>query len=222
MAIIAPNKQDIGSTKPGKRYAASTRFWHWINFIIISGSLLTVLINSTLFDRAQRSFVKGELMNAGVAVTDQQAGSVTHGLEDQVWGIHIYFGYALAALFIFRALAEFFLPSHQRLIPKLKKAYQAYFILKKEREAAKHELVVKGLYVVFYVLLLIMVVTGLLLAFEDNTGIPRDINHSIKEFHGFCMYFILGFIVLHLAGVYLAERKDGKGIVSDMINGGEN
>jgi Ni/Fe-hydrogenase 1 B-type cytochrome subunit len=27
--------------------------------------------------------------------------------------------------------------------------------------------------------------------------------------------------VVHLAGVFLAERKDSKGIVSDMINGGE-
>ena len=220
MTIIEPTNQEIGEIKKGKRYASSTRFWHWINFIIISGSLLTVLINSTLFDRAQRSFVKGELMNAGASVSDKQASAVTHGLEDQVWTIHIYFGYALATLFLFRLVAEFFLPSGQRVIPKVKKAYQAYFILKKEREAAKHELAVKGLYLIFYLLLLIMVVTGLLLAFEDYTGIPGNINHSIKEFHGFCMYLILGFIVLHIIGVFLAERKDGKGIVSDMINGG--
>lgn len=220
MAIIEPTNQEIGAVKKGEKYASSTRFWHWLNFVIISGSLLTVLINSTLLDRSQRSFVKNELINAGAAVSDKQAGTVTHGLEDQVWGIHIYFGYFLAALFLFRLIAEFFLPPVQRLFPKLKKAYQAYFILKKERETAKHELVVKGLYLIFYLLLLIMVATGLLLAFEDFTGIPENINHSIKEFHGFCMYLILGFIVLHLAGVFLAERKDGKGIVSDMINGG--
>ncbi|MGA9652154.1 cytochrome b/b6 domain-containing protein [Pedobacter sp.] len=222
MAIIEPANKEIGAIRKGKRYASSTRFWHWINFIIISGSLLTVLINSTLFDHAQRDFVKGELMDAGASVSVKQAGAVTHGLEDQVWGIHIYFGYALAALFLFRLIAEFFLPPGQKLLPKLKKAYQAYFILKKEREAAKHELVVKGLNIIFYLLLLIMVVTGLLLAFEDYTGISGNINHSIKEFHGFCMYLILAFIVIHLAGVFLAERKDGKGIVSDMINGGEN
>nr|WP_315422673.1 cytochrome b/b6 domain-containing protein [uncultured Pedobacter sp.] len=222
MAIIEPTNKEIGAVKKGKKYASSIHFWHWLNFVIISGSLLTVLINSTLLDRSQRSFVKNELINAGAAVSDKQAGAVTHGLEDQVWGIHIYFGYFLAALFLFRLIAEFFLPPVQRLFPKLKKAYQAYFILKKERETAKHELVVKGLYLIFYLLLLSMVATGLLLAFEDYTGIPENINHSIKEFHGFCMYLILGFIVLHLAGVFLAEQKDGKGIVSDMINGGEN
>ncbi|MFC3560324.1 cytochrome b/b6 domain-containing protein [Pedobacter jamesrossensis] len=222
MAIIEPTNQEIGANRKGKKYATSTRFWHWVNFIVISGSLLTVLINSTLFDRSQRSFIKGELMNAGASVSEKQAGAVTHGLEDQVWNIHIYFGYALAVLFIFRLIAEFFLPPSERLFPKVQKAYQAYFILKKEREAAKHELVVKGLYIVFYLLLLIMVVSGLLLAFEDYTGIAQNVNHSIKEFHGFCMYLILGFIVLHLSGVFLAERKNGKGIISDMINGGEN
>lgn len=220
MAIIEPINQETGATRKNKKYASSTRLWHWLNFVIISASLVTVAINSTLFDHAQRSFVKAELLNAGASVSDKQAGAVTHGLEDQVWGIHIYFGYALAALFLFRLIAEFFLPSAQRITPKIKKAYQAYFILKKEREAAKHELVVKGLYLIFYFLLLIMVVTGLLLAFEDFTGIPGNIDHSIKEFHGFCMYLILGFIILHLAGVFMAERKDGKGIVSDMINGG--
>lgn len=220
MAVIEPINREVGAIKKGRKYAFSTRFWHWVNFIIISGSLLTVLINSTLFDRSQRSFVRGELMNAGASVSDQQAGAVTHGLEDQVWGVHIYFGYALATFFLFRLIAEFFIPPAEKLFPKLKKAYQAYFILKKEREAAKHELVVKGLYIIFYLLLLIMIATGLLLAFEDYTGIPQNINHSIKEFHGFCMYLILGFIVLHLAGVFLAERKEGKGIVSDMINGG--
>lgn len=222
MNIIAPTNQEIGAVKKSKKYPASTRLWHWINTLLISGSLITVLINSTLLDRSQRVFVKGELINAGLTASDKQAGAVVHGLEDQVWGIHIYFGYTIAALLLFRLVAEFFLPPSQRLLTKVKKAFQYYFILKKERESAKHELVVKSLYIVFYSLLSIMVITGLLMAFDEYTGIPKNINHSFKEIHGFCMYLILGFIVIHLAGVFLAERKEGKGIVSNMINGGEN
>jgi Ni/Fe-hydrogenase 1 B-type cytochrome subunit len=34
------------------------------------------------------------------------------------------------------------------------------------------------------------------------------------------MYLFLVFIVVHLVGVFLAERKNSQGIVSDMINGG--
>jgi cytochrome b len=36
------------------------------------------------------------------------------------------------------------------------------------------------------------------------------------------MYLIIAFILVHLAGVFLAERKDEKGLVSDMINGGND
>lgn len=219
MAIIEPTKRKLES-RQGKYYPPSTRLWHWVNLLIISGSLITVLINSTLLDRSQQNFVSRQLLDVGANVTDKQASSVTHGLEDQVWGIHIYFGYALAAIFAFRLIAEFFLPPAQKFLPKLQRCYRSYFILKKERTVAKHELVVKGLYVLFYLLLVIMVSSGLLMALADYTGIPEAVTHSIKEVHGFCMYLILAFIVLHLAGVFLAELKDGKGIVSDMINGG--
>lgn len=220
MAIFTPINHELSCK--GKKYPASIRIWHWLNLLLICGSLITVLINSTLFDHAQRSFVQGELAHAGATVTQQQAGAVTHGMEDQVWGIHIWFGYGLAALFLFRLTAEFFLPPSQRLFPKLKSAYRDYYRLKKQREASRHELVIKGLYLFFYLLLLIMVITGLLMAFEDRSGLSDQVNHSIKEFHGFCMYLILAFTSVHLAGVILAERKEAKGIVSDMINGGEN
>jgi cytochrome b len=65
-----------------------------------------------------------------------------------------------------------------------------------------------------------MVLTGLFLSFEDFFASFRSIRHALKEVHGFCMYLILAFIFVHLAGVFLAERKNEKGIVSDMINGG--
>ena len=75
--------------------------------------------------------------------------------------------------------------------------------------------------IIFYVLLLVIVATGLLLAFDDELGLSKATSHSVKEVHGFCMYPVLAFIAIHLVGVWMAERKaDGKGIVSDMINGG--
>ena len=65
-----------------------------------------------------------------------------------------------------------------------------------------------------------MAATGLCLAFEDNVPALKAI-HAIREVHQFTMYLILSFIVIHLAGVFLAERKDSAGITSDMINGGK-
>ncbi|TFF36388.1 cytochrome b/b6 domain-containing protein [Mucilaginibacter psychrotolerans] len=221
MAIIEPTRRDVEHPSKFKRYSSSLRLWHWVNLIAISGSLITVLINSTLTDRKiAGALIKSELGKAGTVVTDEQVRPAVHALSDSVWGIHIYFGYVLAALLAFRLILEFFQLADQKFIRKIKSAYYQFNTIKKEREAARHELVVKGIYGIFYLLLIIMVVTGLFLAFEDALAAYKSIRHSVKEVHGFCMYLIIAFIVVHIIGVLLAERKDGKGIVSDMINGG--
>ena len=221
MATIEPLLNDTENPHRIKRYSASLRLWHWLNLIVISGSLITVLINSTLTDRpAMSSLLKSEFQKNGVNVNSDQASSVANVLEDQVWGIHIYFGYGLAALLLFRLVLELFQLADQKFIRKIKSAYNQFSATKKKREIARHEFTVKLIYSVFYFLLIIMVTTGLFLAFEDLMAPFKAIRHSVKSVHGFCMYLILAFIVVHLAGVFLAERKDAKGIVSDMINGG--
>ncbi|HWZ35508.1 MAG TPA: cytochrome b/b6 domain-containing protein, partial [Mucilaginibacter sp.] len=132
-----------------------------------------------------------------------------------------YIGYVLAALFLFRLILEFFQLADQRLIHKIRKAYHQFFIVKQQREMAGHEFWVKTLYAVFYLLLLITVVTGLDLAFEDDVPALKKF-HFLKEVHQLNMYLILAFIIIHVAGVYLAERRGSdKGIISDMVNGGE-
>ncbi|WP_158799188.1 cytochrome b/b6 domain-containing protein [Pedobacter sp. L105] len=208
MPTIEPIRRDVENEQHIKKHSAAIRFWHWMNALIITGSLVTVVINSTLFeDPSIRSTVQGK--------------SILHTLEDKVWGIHIYFGYALAALFLFRIFQELFLRSDQKFLYKLKVVYSDYFVINKNREPAKHDLVVKILYIIFYMLLAIMVGTGLTLAFGDQFGLPKSILHAVKNFHGFCMYLIIVFVLLHVAGVILAEKKSGSGIVSDMINGGK-
>jgi Ni/Fe-hydrogenase 1 B-type cytochrome subunit len=221
MSIIEPSKLNPQQPNKLKAYSATLRFWHWANLIIISGSLITVLLNSTLTNSHQNAqFIKTELIKSGVTVSDDQSSSVAHALSDKTWEVHTYFGYGLAALFLFRLILEFFQVADQRILRKIKEAYTQFYIIKKDRETAKHEFTVKLIYIFFYVLLSIMVITGLFLAFEDLLAPYKAIRHSVKEIHGFCMYLILAFIVVHVVGVYLAERKDGKGIVSDMINGG--
>lgn len=164
--------------------------------------------------------IKSELQKAGANISDQQAGAAAHALGDRTWEVHTYFGYVLASLFLLRLILEFFQLADQKFIRKLTAAWQQFNIIKKDREIARHEFTVKLIYAAFYLLLLVMVVTGLFLAFEDTLAPFKSIRHSVKEVHGFCMYLVLAFIAVHLAGVFLAERKAGSGIVSDMINGG--
>ena len=221
MAIIEPVKQDIKDPKQIKKYTLSLRLWHWLNALVITGSLLTVLLNSTILEsRSITPFVKDTLKESGAVITDDQAKSVAHDLGDKVWAVHTWFGYGLVALLVFRLILEVFQLTDQRLIRTIKNAYHQYTATKKQRELARHDIVVKTLYAMFYVMLITMAVTGLFLAFEDFFEPYKAYRHAIKEVHGFIMYLILGFIAIHIVGVLLAERKDSKGIVSDMINGG--
>jgi Ni/Fe-hydrogenase 1 B-type cytochrome subunit len=220
MITITPERKDITSPVRNKKYSSTVRLWHWLNALVITGSLLTVLLNSTLMDtRPNAQLIKSNLAEKGINVTDDQARSAAHELSDKVWAVHIYFGYALAALFLFRLIAEFFQLTDQVLIRKIKNAYKQYYIIKKNREAARHEFWVKILYAVFYLLLLITVITGFCLVFEDDVPALKRL-HFIRGIHQVNMYLILAFIFIHLAGVFLAERKNSKGIVSDMVNGG--
>ena len=221
MTIIEPNRRDVQHPQEIKKHSSSIRLWHWLNAIVITGSLLTVLLNSTLLKTKKNAVsIKANLASSGVTVTDGQARSVAHELSDKVWMLHTYFGYTLAALLLFRLLLEFFQQVDQKFIRKLKSAYHQYQTTKKQRELAKHEFWVKTIYAIFYLMLITMAITGLCLAFEDDVPLLKSI-HAFRQIHAFTMYLILAFIVIHIAGVFLAERKDSRGIVSDMINGGK-
>jgi Ni/Fe-hydrogenase 1 B-type cytochrome subunit len=222
MAIIEPVRKDIERPGQIKKNSAPLRLWHWLNAIVITGSLLTVLLNSTLTNSHKNAaIIKSQLQEKGVAVTAQQARSAAHEISDNVWGLHTYFGYVLAGLVVFRLLLEIFQVADQKFIRKLKSAYANYQITKHNRELARHEFWVKTLYAVFYLMIIIQVLTGLCLVFEDDVPALKAIR-AFRQIHSINMYLILGFISLHLAGVFLAERKDSPGIVSGMINGGKS
>lgn len=221
MTSIEPLRHDMESPGALKKNSIHVRLWHWLNVIVISGSLITVLINSTVLDvRSNTSFVKDEVQKSGLTMTDLQARSAVHALEDKVWSVHIIFGYVLAALVAYRIISEIFQPGDQKFLRKLKVAFKSASNLKVSKNMARHERFVKSLYALFYVLIFIMVITGLLLAFKSDLHLSRSLSGTIKDFHGFCMYPIIAFIIIHIAGVLLAESKDEKGIVSDMIHGG--
>jgi Ni/Fe-hydrogenase 1 B-type cytochrome subunit len=220
MTLIEPITENLKTTKE-KKYSSSMRLWHWANALVISALLITVLINATLLKSKNSSpLIKAELQKAGAQVTDDQAYKAAHMLSDKVWDVHIYLGYALTALLLFRLVLEFFQLADQKFIRTFKTAWHNFGQTQKEREASRYELVVKIIYTAFYLLLIIMVFTGLFLTFEDFFAPYKSIRHTVKNVHGFCMYLVLAFIAVHMIGVFLSERKDGKGIVSDMINGG--
>ena len=219
MTLIEPIRTGNIHTRKRKKYSAGLRLWHWLSAAIIMGSLLTVLANSTITSgRSNVAIIQKSFAGKNETVSQEQAREAAHEISDKVWELHTYFGYTLITLFIFRLVLEFFHRADQRLIGKLRVAYK--HLSGQQIKQAKHDIVVKCLYIAFYALLGIMAITGLSMAFEDK--VPALKIHALREIHSFCMYLIIAFIVVHLTGVFLAERKNSKGIVSDMINGGSS
>lgn len=223
MAIIEPVKQNPLHPSETRKYSLSIRLWHWLNLLIISGSLITVLINSTLMDRKATSTVIAEqAVKGGANISADTANQIAHELEDSVWNVHAYIGFVLVALLLWRVIYEIVSPTSQSLFRKVIVARLALKNGGEEARLARHELAVKLLYFAFYLVLMLMGITGITLYFKHDFGLDRSLSHSIQEFHGFCMYLVILFIVVHVAGVILAERKQSPGIVSDMINGGSH
>jgi len=204
-----------------QKHSASIRIWHWLTFIIISFLIITVLFNSTMFDtKGNTAMVKDVLNGKNIVVSDDQARAVAHEYGDKLWDLHKYLGFALTFLFLSRIVIEITLSQEEKMSSKIKNGLLMFRQNTRKREA-KHYLIVKYSYILFYLLIIYMATTGVLLAFESELGIPRQTNHFIKEVHGFGQYLMYAFICIHFYGVIKADLKDSKGIISGMVNGGE-
>jgi Ni/Fe-hydrogenase 1 B-type cytochrome subunit len=206
----------------GGKHSRSMRLWHWGTFIIILGSLTTVLLAKTLFStRGNIALVKDSLQENNIVVTDQQARSVSHEFNDLLWHWHIYIGYVLAGLFLFRLIVEFFQPAEQKLISALKKALNYLKMPGADKRGTKHYIAVKFLYLFFYFSLFIQTCTGLFMVYSDDVESLKELRHTASDIHSVFMWVIITYIVMHVGGVILAELGKNKGIVSKMINGGK-
>jgi cytochrome b561 len=213
-------KQETGSSYFIQKHSPVIRIWHWLTFIIITSIIVTVLLNSTIMNQRDNiKVVQNVLKSKEVTVTDDQAFAVTREYEDKLWGVHKILGYAVAILLLSRILLELVQPSDEKLSSRIKDAMG----LKKKNDNNKkeyiHYLRVKLGYLLFYLLLLCMALTGLGLAFGRDFGFSRGLHDTIKEIHSLGQYCMYAFVFIHLCGVIVADIKNSKGIVSGMIHG---
>jgi len=203
-----------------QKHSALIRIWHWLTFLVIAGSILTVLINSTMLNpRDNIGLVQNQLKAKGVTVTEEQAFAVSHEYEDKMWDVHKLLGFGLAFLLVSRVLIELTLPGEEKIRTRIKTAIGLVKLNDENKVEYRHYMNVKRVYLLFYLILLLMVLTGLGLAFGRNLGFTREIHNAVKTVHSLLQYCMYAFVVIHLGGVIIAENSKDKGIVSGMING---
>lgn len=203
-----------------QEHSPMIRVWHWLTFVFITAAIITVLLNSTLMNQRKNvAVVQEQLKSKGVTVTEDQAFAVSRVYEDKIWGVHIWIGYGLAFLLISRIIIELAQPGEEKVRSRFKKTLGFYKQNDSNKDEYRHYLGTKLGYIVFYLILFCMVITGLGLTFGRNLGISRELRGMIREIHSIGQYLMYAFVFIHLCGIIIAERKRAKGIVSGMIHG---
>jgi len=205
-----------------QKHSALLRIWHWLTFLTLTASIVTVLIASTaLHPRENIKLVQERLAKKGVTITDEQAFSVSHAFDDKMWDVHKLLGFGLAFLLLSRVILEVVQPGDEKVKVRIRQALKLKTQTTGNQKLIRHFLIVKRGYLLFYVLLLVMVLTGLGMAFGHDLAFLDHYHRTIKTIHSFCQYLIYSFVVLHLAGVIVSDITHSRGIVSGMINGGD-
>ncbi len=183
------------------KYSRLLRVWHWLNVLVIFGLLGTFFLRKTFLSwRTNSELIVQKLAEYDIQISLEVAKVVAKTIRAPMWEWHIIFGYLLALLIIFRI-----------------------YIFKKEGISYKdssslHKVGVSILYSIFYLLVIFMVISGIFLHLMDSF-ISKEILHDIKEIHEFCAWFFVFFVLVHIAGVVIAEFRGERGIISKMVSG---
>ncbi|MGY3089980.1 Ni/Fe-hydrogenase 1 B-type cytochrome subunit [Hymenobacter sp. UYAg731] len=205
---------------PIKDYRAPLRFWHWANALLISLQLITILFQKVIVNsRSAVPEFQQAMSKANITITTKQGGAFAHIISERIWEWHIYFGWALVALWVLRLGLQLTGPSELRFSARLMEILRRYRLAPPaDKSKAGKILFAKTTYALFYVFLTIMVTTGVIMIYEDVSWL-KGIHHLAMETHNFTMYLVMGFIVIHVVGVVWAETTEDHGLVSRMVGG---
>lgn len=202
-----------------ENHSLAIRIWHWITSFTIIFTIVLVLMGTFMFKtRDNIPMVQEQLESKGATVTKDQARAVTHEYSDKIWMLHKYVGYGLAFLLLCRIVIEATQPGEEKFKTKIKNALTFQANTDAEKRDRTIYLLAKRGYLLFYLVFSVMVITGLVLAFEDVEFLD-PIHRLSKEIHEYSQYAVYAYILLHLIGVVWEEVGKYPGIISSMVHG---
>lgn len=183
------------------KYSTLYRIIHWsiaISFMLL---LVTIFLRLTWMNKHNVAAIIQDYLNGTDQVLSQdQLIVLAKKIRQPMWVWHIYIGYVLTGLFGLR----FILPLFGRM--KFQNPFEKGLTLK--------EKIQKWTYIVFYLCVVVSLVTGLIIKFG-----AKSLKKPMEEIHVLSIYYLIGFIILHFGGVFIAEFTNQKGIVSRIISG---
>jgi Ni/Fe-hydrogenase 1 B-type cytochrome subunit len=150
--------------------------------------------------------------------------------EKTLWQIHIYLGYALIVGVISRLVWGLVGPTHARFYDMWHPSVWWYAICNlnfKAEPRIGHNMLASGAYLLVYLLLIGMTVSGLSLAAIEHSMGPLNywigdmpwLKELFKEPHQLIYYLLMGFVVVHIGALIWHEGKDKTPIAQSMVSG---
>lgn len=183
------------------KYSKLYRIIHWaiaVSFLLL---VFTIFLRLTWLNKFNVAAIIQDYLNTtDQMLSQEQLIVLAKKIRQPMWNWHIYIGYVLVGLFSIR----FILPAVGHM------KFQNPF----GKNLSKKEKLQKWTYMIFYVCVIISLVTGLIIELG-----PKEFKKPMEEIHVLSIYYLIAFIVIHLAGVLIAEFTDQKGIISRIISG---
>lgn len=184
-------------------YSKIYRMLHWsiaISFIL---TLITIFLRLTWMNKFNMAEIIGNYLSKNdVALSQDQLIVLAKQIRQPMWDWHIYLGYVLTGLFLIRFTLPFF--------------GEMKFQNPLDKNTTTKEKLQKWIYIIFYICVVISLITGLIIKFG-----PKEFKKSMESIHELSIYYLVAFIVLHLAAVLYAEFTNDKGIISRIVSGGK-
>lgn len=184
-----------------KSYSKIYRLMHWAIAILFMLLLITIFLRLTWMNKQHMADIIGSFLNEnGQVLSEDELIVLAKQIREPMWQWHVYLGYVLVGLFSLRFALPFFGEMN------IQNPFNKTLSTKEKFQ--------RWVYVIFYVCVVVSLVTGLLIVFG-----PKEFKKPVEEIHELSIYYLLTFIGVHLSGVLLAEFTQQKGIISSIISG---
>ncbi|MDM8160186.1 cytochrome b/b6 domain-containing protein [Labilibaculum sp. K2S] len=184
-----------------KEYSKIYRIIHWaiaVSFLLL---LATIFLRSTWLNKNNvADIIQNYLMSIDLSLSHDQLIRLAKQIRQPMWNWHLYIGYVLVGLFAVRFTIPFF--GQMKIQNPL------------DKNLSVKEKIQKWTYIIFYVCVIISLVTGILIEWG-----PKSLKKSMEGIHVLSNYYLIPFIAIHLAGVLIEEVTSKKGTVSRIIGG---
>lgn len=185
-----------------RNYSKTYRILHWLIAFAFLLLLITIFLRKTWMEKNHvaeiiQTFLKD---NGYTALPQDEAISLAKKIRKPMWEWHIYLGYFLTGLYCIRLAVPFFgkmkfsSPFKEGLNTKTKFQFWVYLV--------------------FYTCTAVSLITGLIIEFG-----PKVYKKPMEEIHELSLYYLLSFMILHFAGILIAEFTSDKGLISRIISG---